>query len=110
MTMVHRENVAEQRTSKMQVQMDVRNSKVRKQDKFRKDWPRCKNICKSQSVCPEEYASSVGMPHTLQMFYGNIAQDIRFSYKFQFSTRVKMCVTSDKWRVTMYMVILQHVG
>ena len=24
--------------------------------------------------CPEEYASSVGMPHPLHMFYGNLVQ------------------------------------
>ena len=27
-----------------------------------------------QDQVPEEYASSVGMPHPLQMFYGNLTQ------------------------------------
>ena len=35
--------------SKTEVTMDVRNSKVWKHDKFRRDWPRHENTCKSQS-------------------------------------------------------------
>ena len=34
---------------KREVPRDVRNSKVRKQDKVRRDWSRHKNTCKSQS-------------------------------------------------------------
>ena len=35
--------------SKREVPRDVQNSKVRRQDKFRRDWSRHKNTCKSQS-------------------------------------------------------------
>ena len=35
--------------SKIEVPRDVRNSKVRRQDKFRRDWSQHKNTCKSQS-------------------------------------------------------------
>ena len=35
--------------SKTEVPRDIRNSKVWKQDKFRKDWSRHKNTCKPQS-------------------------------------------------------------
>ena len=35
--------------SKREVPRGVRNSKVRRQDKFRRDWSRHKNTCKSQS-------------------------------------------------------------
>ena len=35
--------------SKREVPRDVRNSKVRRQDKFRRDWSRHYNTCKSQS-------------------------------------------------------------
>ena len=36
-------------SSKREVPRGVRNSKVRRQDKFRRDWSRHKNTCKSQS-------------------------------------------------------------
>ena len=35
--------------SKTEVQRDIQNSKVRKQDKFRRDWSQHQNTCKSQS-------------------------------------------------------------
>ena len=50
----------------MRIPRDVWNSKVRKQDKFRRDWSRHYNTCESQrdrTRCPEELASSLGKPH-----------------------------------------------
>ena len=41
---------------------------------------------RDRTRCPEEEASSVGMPHPLHMFYGNLAQLDKKSNKFGFPT------------------------
>ena len=43
-----------------------------------KNWRQDKlKICKLTTRCPEELASSVGMPHPLHMFYGNLVQWVK---------------------------------
>ena len=60
-------------SAKTEVPRDVRNSKVRRQDKFKRDWSQHYNTCKSQSgtgpgIQRSKRLSSVGMSHPLQMF------------------------------------------
>ena len=55
-----------------------------------------------RTSCPEEQASSVGMPHTLQMFYGNLSQLGKKSNSVIRSRSVigsKIGVMPDQWRV-----------
>ena len=62
--------------------------------------------------CSEEYASSVGMPHPLQMFYGNLSQLGKKSNSVIRSRSVigsTIGVMPDQWRVSMQMVINQNV-
>ena len=60
--------------------------------------------------CPEEYASSVGMPHSLQMFYGNLAQLRKKSNSVIRSRSIKgQKLVQWLINVLLYMVILQNV-
>ena len=54
--------------------------------------------------CPEELASSVGMPYPLQMFYGNLSQLGKKSNSVIRARSVigsKSGVMSDQWRVSL---------
>ena len=56
--------------------------------------------------------SSVGMPHPLQMFYGNLAQLGKKSNSVIRSRSVtvsKIGVMTDQWRVSLYMDIIHNV-
>ena len=47
---------------------------VRKQNKFRRVVSTLEHMqVQKWDTCPEEKVSSFGMPHLLQMFYGNLA-------------------------------------
>ena len=56
--------------------------------------------------CPQEFASSVGMPHPLQLFYGNLTKLGKKSNSVIRSRSVKgkICVMSHQWRVSLYML------
>ena len=64
--------------SKTEEPRDFRNSKVRKQDKFRRDLFSTLEHMQVQkwnrTRCQEELTSSFGMRHPLQMFYRNLTQ------------------------------------
>ena len=56
------------------------------------------------AMCPEEKASSIGMPHPLQMFYGNLSQLGKKSDSVIRSRSVigsKICEMPDQWRVSL---------
>ena len=50
------------------------SQKVRKQERLVWTLEHMQVAKWDRTRCPEEEASSVGMPHPLQMFYGNLAQ------------------------------------
>ena len=59
---------------------------------------------RDRTRCPEEKASSVGMPHPLQMFYGNLSQLAKKSNSVIRSRSVigsKIGVMPDQWRVSL---------
>ena len=61
--------------------------------------------------CLEDLASSVGMPHPLQMFYGNLSQlGIKpiSVIRSRSGTGSKIGAISYQWRLSLYMVILQN--
>ena len=67
---------------------------------------------RDRTKCPEELASSVGMPHLLQMFYGNLAQLGWKSNSVKRSRSVKWSnigVMFDQWKMSLYIVLLQNV-
>ena len=56
--------------------------------------------------------SSVGMPHSLQKFYGNLSQLGKKSNSVIRSRSVtgsKICIIPDQWRVSLYIVIIQNI-
>ena len=62
--------------------------------------------------CPDEKASSVGIPHPLQIFYGNLAQLGKKSNSVIRSRTVtgsKIGVMPGQWRMSLYVVIIQNV-
>ena len=57
-----------------------------------------------RTSCQEEQASSVGMPHPLQMFYGNLSELGKKSNSVIRSRSVigsKIGVMPDQWRVSL---------
>ena len=57
-----------------------------------------------RTSCREKQESSVGMPHPLQMFHGNLAE---FGKRSNSVTRSQVSVFFDQWRVSMHMFMLK---
>ena len=81
---------------KVEVPMGVRNSKSGNVTTFWRDWSQHENICKSQlekGRFSEKKVSSVGMPYSLQMLYGNLSE---FGYRSSSVTRSRVSAMSDQ--------------
>ena len=69
--------------SKREVPSDVRNSKVRKQDKFRRDWSQHKNTCKSKNGIEPDVRRSkrlvLACRHVANVLWIIIAQEGKMS-------------------------------
>ena len=76
-------------TSSGEIGLNIRTPEVPKWDRTR---------------CPEELASSVGMPQLLQMFYGNLSQLGKKSnsvIRSRSAIGSKIGVMPDQWRVSL---------
>ena len=59
----------------------------------------------NRTRCHKEKASAVGIPHPLQMFYGNLAQfgeNSNSVLRSSSATGSNIGVMSDRWRVSVY--------
>ena len=102
-------------SSKIELPRDVRNSKGRRHDKFRKDWSQHKNKCKSQ-MGQGQGSGGVSifcwLATHVAMFYGNLLNLVIRSKSIIRSSLVissQIGVMSDQLRVSLYMVMSQNV-
>ena len=98
--------------SVIEVPRDVRNSKARKQDKFRRDLSQHKKRCKSQKGIGLVFGEvRVLCLNAANVLWKNraIRQKVEFGNTVQFSYRMKIGVMSDQWRVSMYINLIKII-
>ena len=89
--------------------------KVRRHDKFRKEWSQHKNKCKSQ-IGQDQVSGGVSvlcwLAAPVAMFYGNLQNLVIRSKTVMKSSSVKSSqigVMSDQLRVSLYTIMSQNV-